>query len=487
MNSNDPFVLGGISLSSRLFIGTGKYGADSLEVAYARVDAERAAYAAQLEAQGITGETAADLMSAWDAAKGIAAVNMAAGIGAAADEARLLAAQLGVSLDHAIGLMGLKAKADAAPTGPKFGFGGEIGGAGDGFTGTGKPLGFGSLSEGGEVSMPEGSSSRGGRGARGDRSKRDAAAELIAKYEEQNAVLLARDPIEKELLGNSEAMAKATDAQRAKITALVAENQRLTAVQERLKQIGDLGKTAFAGLVSGATSFRGAIGNVLEGLAQMAASRAWDRLWSGGASGGGLSGWVGKLLGFADGGLIPGGGGPRADDVLIRASSGEFMVNAAATAANRPLIEAINAGASPRQLARVLASEASGLPAYADGGLIGRARSPGQSAPASWMAAQSAAQSGIQSAASGAPAAAQEVALTVSVEGARGNAEIAEMVERGIRAGIEAWSRQGLPTRLRQINADPRNLQNALAMHDAMRPEIGLIVFIEKDNGLSKG
>ena len=30
MNSNDPFVLGGISLSSRLFIGTGKYGADSL-------------------------------------------------------------------------------------------------------------------------------------------------------------------------------------------------------------------------------------------------------------------------------------------------------------------------------------------------------------------------------------------------------------------------------------------------------------------------
>jgi hypothetical protein len=95
------------------------------------------------------------------------------------------------------------------------------------------------------------------------------------------------------------------------------------------------------------------------------------------------------------------------------------------------------------------------LPAYANGGLIGRARSPGQSAPASWMAAQSAAQSGTQSAASGA---AQEVALTVSVEGARGNAEIAEMVERGIRAGIEAWSRQGLPTRLRQIKADPRRM-----------------------------
>ena len=30
MNANDPFVLGGVSLTSRLFIGTGKYGADSL-------------------------------------------------------------------------------------------------------------------------------------------------------------------------------------------------------------------------------------------------------------------------------------------------------------------------------------------------------------------------------------------------------------------------------------------------------------------------
>lgn len=27
---NDPFVLGGVTLRSRLFIGTGKYGADSL-------------------------------------------------------------------------------------------------------------------------------------------------------------------------------------------------------------------------------------------------------------------------------------------------------------------------------------------------------------------------------------------------------------------------------------------------------------------------
>jgi hypothetical protein len=46
----------------------------------------------------------------------------------------------------------------------------------------------------------------------------------------------------------------------------------------------------------------------------------------------------------ADGGLITVGTGPRADDVLIRASKGEFVVNAVQTAKNRPLLEAINSG-----------------------------------------------------------------------------------------------------------------------------------------------
>ena len=27
--NNDPFILGGVTLASRLFLGTGKYGADS--------------------------------------------------------------------------------------------------------------------------------------------------------------------------------------------------------------------------------------------------------------------------------------------------------------------------------------------------------------------------------------------------------------------------------------------------------------------------
>lgn len=58
---------------------------------------------------------------------------------------------------------------------------------------------------------------------------------------------------------------------------------------------------------------------------------------------------------LAAGGSVSGPGGPRDDRVLIAASNGEYVVNAASTAAYRPLIEAINSGS---------------LPKFADGGQI---------------------------------------------------------------------------------------------------------------------
>lgn len=61
-----------------------------------------------------------------------------------------------------------------------------------------------------------------------------------------------------------------------------------------------------------------------------------------------------KAGNYADGGLIRGPGGPRQDNHLIRASAGEFVVNAAATSANLPLLQAINAKR------------------FADGGLVDR-------------------------------------------------------------------------------------------------------------------
>lgn len=320
--------------------------------------------------------------------------------------------------------------------------------------------------------------SRTGSGARagGGGSAADGSAvdKLIAKYRDEITVLQTLDPIQKLIAQNHDAMATATDAERAELVKVIAEKERLTQIEEKVKSIGALGKSAFTGLATGALTFRSALGNVLDGLAQMAASSAWDLLWSGGGrkGGGGLSGIVGGLLGLgggggskgkskggggfggilagllglADGGRVNGQGGPREDNILIRASAGEYMVNAASTRANLPLVEAINSGASPRQLAAVLGKTA----AFANGGMIGGGA--GGSLPSGWLNAQSQAQS------QGSAGGAREMALTVNVEGARGNSEIMEMVERGVRGGIESFSRTGLPARVRQINADPRRM-----------------------------
>lgn len=58
---------------------------------------------------------------------------------------------------------------------------------------------------------------------------------------------------------------------------------------------------------------------------------------------------------YANGGLVQGVGGPKSDSNLARVSDGEFWVNAAATAKNLPLLNAINSGA----------------PGFASGGLVG--------------------------------------------------------------------------------------------------------------------
>lgn len=50
----------------------------------------------------------------------------------------------------------------------------------------------------------------------------------------------------------------------------------------------------------------------------------------------------------ADGGMIYGPGGPRDDAVPAMLSAGEYVVNAAATARHRPLLDQINGGRLPR-------------------------------------------------------------------------------------------------------------------------------------------
>ncbi|MDF3390203.1 hypothetical protein [Sulfitobacter sp. Ks16] len=50
------------------------------------------------------------------------------------------------------------------------------------------------------------------------------------------------------------------------------------------------------------------------------------------------------------------------------------------------------------------------------------------------------------------------VSIHVSVSGARGNSEISEMVQAGVRQGLQHYDRSVLPRSVKQINSDPRRI-----------------------------
>ncbi|NTT88540.1 phage tail length tape measure family protein, partial [Tabrizicola fusiformis] len=214
---------------------TARWGADSLEVAYARAAAERQVYEAQLAAQGISGKLADDLMDAWDAARGVAAINMAAGIAAAAGQAMLLAQNLGISLRTAgaIANLGLNVSdgsvvkpggSPAKPGGLSFGGTGSVGnlGVGGGFTFGDNP---GSSSS---VSLPTAGASGAGKGGGGGaKAEANALAELIRREREQIEALRILDPVQTEILKNHEALKGATDAEKQSVADLIAERMRL--------------------------------------------------------------------------------------------------------------------------------------------------------------------------------------------------------------------------------------------------------------------
>ena len=65
---------------------------------------------------------------------------------------------------------------------------------------------------------------------------------------------------------------------------------------------------------------------------------------TGGQSIGGPLGFIPRLLGFQQGGIVDGPGTATSDSILARLSRGEFVVNAEATRRNRDTLEAINRG-----------------------------------------------------------------------------------------------------------------------------------------------
>ncbi|TIX27744.1 tape measure protein [Mesorhizobium sp.] len=182
------------------------------------------------------------------------------------------------------------------------------------------------------------------------------------KQELLNAAQDAGHKITPELEASIDALSQAyadasTDAQKL--------GQKQDEAKEKAKQWADLQQDLVGGFLKDlkdGTKPIDALYNAINRLADVAIDNLVKKLFEvkdagmGGGSGGlfgGILGFVGNLFGFssggevkrlAGGGHVRGPGTPTSDSIPAMLSDGEYVVNAAATAKHRPLIEAINSG-----------------------------------------------------------------------------------------------------------------------------------------------
>lgn len=216
--------------------------------------------------------------------------------------------------------------------------------------------------------------------AKATKAERDAVADLIARYRDELALLQEIDPVKQEMIRLRGDLAGATDAERAAVQGLIESIAAEELAKAQAAETSEFFRTSMADLIPGLVRGGDEAAASWQRLVSVLEDAAWQALLlgqgplmgllgggGGGAFGGGLIGMVGKLFGFADGGMHYGRGGPRADKELVRVSPGEYTVNAKATQKHRALLEAINAGAP--------------IPGFAAGGYHGTGpAAPGQMA-----------------------------------------------------------------------------------------------------------
>lgn len=299
------------------------------------------------------------LLDAESAARRFAAIEMSGGVKAASDYAADLVAQLGMSVELANTLASL------GPQGLLPNEGNPGAGAGRGAD----PRDFGgSLDDWRNrdaiVYLENWKPPRKSRGGRG--SEADEVAQLLDSLRLELDLLREIDPVQKELIQNREVLAKATDAERAAVERLIAERlaeeQAIESTQQKRDLLADTGYSVFEDIRRDGLS---AV-DVVERLGDAFEEAFFKALLLGegpltgllgtGSDSGGILGMLGAALfpvpGHAEGGMIYGRGSSTSDDIFmvtpsgspVRASNGEFMVNARATARNRHLLELINAG-----------------------------------------------------------------------------------------------------------------------------------------------
>jgi hypothetical protein len=175
------------------------------------------------------------------------------------------------------------------------------------------------------------------------------------------AIVRAEAQAREDVARGKRASASLDEDERRRIEALADANARLKdkledvrQAQETWREFGSTLADAFKSAVIEGKSLGDVLNSLLKKLEGKAIDMLFNAAFGGGSSGG--TGFVGKLLGFADGGLISGPGTGTSDSILAAVSNGEFVVRADAARENLPLLQMINAGQVPR---------------FASGGMVG--------------------------------------------------------------------------------------------------------------------
>ena len=267
---------------------------------------------------------------------------------------------------------------------------------------------------------------RKGGGGGGAKSEANALQTLITSLQGEIEALRTNDPLQREMLKHREALVGATDAERLKVEELIATRERealaIEGAKARADFFEDIGMNALDSLITKGESFNDVLKNIAQSLIQAALQAALFGSGPFGSLFGGKS-IIGQLLpglgGKAEGGMIYGAGDGTSDSILTRTSVGEFIVNARATARNRHLLEAINAG---------------GLPGYATGGMVGAdTRRMGERGG------------------SGLPG-----SIYMDFRGVQGDREIDMIARRAAAQIVALYDKEGLPVSVKRVSGDPR-------------------------------
>lgn len=169
-------------------------------------------------------------------------------------------------------------------------------------------------------------------------------------------------------------------------------------IENGLQSIESAAASAFSGMITGAMSFKDALAQLAQSIAQTFAQKAFSQLWSsfGFSDGAAFSG--GKVTAFASGGVV-------SSPTFFPMRGGTGLMGEAGPEAIMPLTRI--------------------------GGKLGvRAASSGQG----------------------------NRVVEVNINGATGNSEVRQLVAQGVRQGISAYDAEILPQRVQQVRADPRRV-----------------------------